>query len=61
MDGRDAIWDHPDLLPTAQDFEDPEGFASNTLDLTALDLGGDSPGDGDSPPEHPEPPKNPET
>lgn len=38
MDGRDAVWDHPDLLPTADDFADPEGFASGTLDLTALGL-----------------------
>jgi putative hydrolase len=45
MDGRDAIWDHPDLLPTAEDFEAPEGFASSALDLTALDLG-DDPRDG---------------
>jgi hypothetical protein len=24
--GRDAIWQHPDLLPTAQDLDDPAGF-----------------------------------
>ena len=26
-DGRDAIWHHPDLLPTAGDLEDPKGFS----------------------------------
>ena len=39
IDGRDAIWDHPDLLPTDSDFSDPDGFASSQLDLTALDFG----------------------
>lgn len=27
--GRDAIWGHPDLLPTDSDFDDPEGFAAH--------------------------------
>ncbi|WP_051476868.1 zinc-dependent metalloprotease [Arthrobacter sp. Br18] len=25
--GRDAIWEHPDLLPTAEDLDDPQGFS----------------------------------
>jgi putative hydrolase len=25
---RDAVWDHPDLLPTAQDLDDPAGYAA---------------------------------
>jgi uncharacterized protein (DUF2342 family) len=25
--GRDAVWGHPDLLPTDADFTDPEAFA----------------------------------
>jgi putative hydrolase len=25
--GRDAIWQHPDLLPTAEDLDDPAGFS----------------------------------
>jgi putative hydrolase len=25
-EGRDALWAHPDLLPTAQDLDDPEAF-----------------------------------
>ncbi len=23
---REAVWDHPDLLPTAEDLDDPEGY-----------------------------------
>ncbi|MDM7831878.1 zinc-dependent metalloprotease [Cellulomonas edaphi] len=25
---RDAVWDHPDLLPTAEDLDDPAGYAT---------------------------------
>ncbi|MEV4626012.1 zinc-dependent metalloprotease [Micromonospora sp. NPDC049523] len=35
--GRDAIWGHPDLLPSGEDFADPEGFARAQLDLDELD------------------------
>ena len=37
--GRDAVWSHPDLLPTAEDFDDPEGFVAGRpeLDTSALD------------------------
>lgn len=31
--GRDALWGHPDLLPTEEDFTDPEGFARRADDL----------------------------
>jgi hypothetical protein len=27
IDGRDGIWKHPDLLPTAEDLDDPQGFS----------------------------------
>jgi putative hydrolase len=27
VSGRDAVWSHPDLLPTADDLDDPLGFA----------------------------------
>ena len=41
IDGRDAVWAHPDLLPTADDLDDPAGFASGAsaapLDLSGLD------------------------
>jgi hypothetical protein len=28
IEGRDAIWHHPDLLPTAEDLDDPLGFSA---------------------------------
>ncbi|WP_336856663.1 zinc-dependent metalloprotease [Sinomonas albida] len=28
VSGRDAIWRHPDLLPTAEDLDDPTGFSA---------------------------------
>jgi putative hydrolase len=28
VDGRDAIWAHPDLVPTDEDLDDPSGFAA---------------------------------
>ena len=41
--GRDALWAHPDLLPTASDLDDPMGFATSekTTDESAdeWDLG----------------------
>lgn len=35
--GRDAVWGHPDLLPTADDFADPVRFATATGDALDLD------------------------
>jgi putative hydrolase len=39
--GRDALWAHPDLLPTAADLEDPDGFVRGSdpsdLDISALE------------------------
>ena len=41
IDGRDAIWSHPDLLPTGDDLDSPADFASGAsstpLDLSGLD------------------------
>jgi putative hydrolase len=39
VEGRDALWDHPDLLPVDEDFADPQAFASpkQDFDLTELD------------------------
>jgi putative hydrolase len=55
--GRDAVWAHPDLLPTADDFDDPDGFVRGRPELDISDLGGDAgedgtgqPGDGQEPP-----------
>jgi putative hydrolase len=46
VDGRDALWAHPDLLPTADDFDDPESFVRGQpeLDTSALE-DNDDPGD----------------
>src|SRR5215472_18686384 len=37
-DGRDALWAHPDLLPTAEDLEDPDSFSRGKpeLDISGL-------------------------
>src|SRR4029077_12433816 len=54
-DGRDAVWAHPDLLPTAEDLDDPEGFVRGRPELDISDLTGE-----DSQPAHeaePEPPR----
>ena len=52
-DGRDAVWAHPDLLPTAEDLDDPSAFVDRrALDLSALE-------DSQAPPEPPEPPEPP--
>jgi len=32
VEGRDALWSHPDLLPSDEDFADPEAFATRTDD-----------------------------
>ena len=40
-EGRDAIWAHPDLMPTSEDLDDPEAFASRDdsggFDMSDLD------------------------
>lgn len=35
--GRDALWGHPDLLPSDDDFADPAAFAQAQLDLGMLE------------------------
>ncbi|MFB7946201.1 zinc-dependent metalloprotease [Kitasatospora phosalacinea] len=45
VEGRDALWSHPDMLPTAADLDDPDGFvhrdtapvAEGGFDFDALD------------------------
>lgn len=34
--GRDAVWSHPDLLPTPADLDDPLGFREHTEEPEAL-------------------------
>jgi len=55
MSGRDAVWAHPDLLPTADDFDDPDGFVRGRpeLDISDLDKPGLSGGPGDGPSDGP--------
>ncbi len=37
IDGRDDLWAHPDLLPTAEDLNDPDGFVHrDEFDLSGL-------------------------
>ncbi len=36
IEGRDATWAHPDLLPTADDFDDPDGFVRGRPDLDII-------------------------
>ena len=44
IDGRDALWSHAELLPTADDLDDPAGFAARgTFDLSELDQAGEAP------------------
>jgi putative hydrolase len=46
VDGRDALWSHPDLLPAADDLENPETFVHGQpeLDISDLEDGDDPPG-----------------
>jgi putative hydrolase len=46
VEGRDAVWGHPDLLPSDEDFADPQRFAQASLDFGDL-------GDLDDPPPAP--------
>ncbi len=38
VEGREAVWAHPDLMPSAADLEHPEGFASVSEALGDLDM-----------------------
>jgi putative hydrolase len=40
-DGRDALWAHPDLLPTSEDLKDPDAFLNGSGDLDISDLEND--------------------
>ena len=45
IDGRDALWAHPDLLPTADDLENPDTFVRGQPDFDISDL--ENPDDSD--------------
>jgi len=56
-DGRDALWAHPDLLPTSDDLENPDAFLSGSTDITDitdLDISDLEEGGGGQPGEEPE-------
>jgi putative hydrolase len=57
VDGRDAVWAHPDLMPTAEDLEDPDGFVRGGPELEVPDLDAEEPGSADEPDGPEEPPK----
>jgi putative hydrolase len=44
--GRDAVWAHPDLLPTTDDLEDPDSFIHGKPDFDISDLSGASGNEG---------------
>jgi putative hydrolase len=46
IDGRDALWSHPDLLPASDDLENPDSFVHGQpeLDISDLEDGDDRPG-----------------
>ncbi len=37
VEGRDAVWTHPDLLPTSADLDDPLGFVESAREQPAAD------------------------
>ncbi len=47
IDGRDALWAHPDLLPAADDLENPDTFVHGQPELDISDLEDDGGSDGD--------------
>src|SRR5215813_6509506 len=51
IDGRDALWAHPDLLPTADDLENPDGFVRGRPELDLSDLTGEDESGPNSPDE----------
>lgn len=50
-EGRDAVWAHPDLMPSADDLADPDAYLTRDeqLDVSALDDLGDAPASEDAP------------
>ena len=59
LEGRDALWAHPDLLPTADDLENPEAFLRGNTDIDMADfedaVAGERPAEGTQPADGEEP------
>ncbi|WP_369212415.1 zinc-dependent metalloprotease [Streptomyces flavofungini] len=53
VDGRDDLWEHPDMLPTASDLDDPDGFVHREqMDFSELDkMLGEAAGGGSAKPD----------
>jgi putative hydrolase len=60
-DARDAVWQHPDLLPSAEDLDDPAGFIDSVIGgdtsgideaIAKLEEGSDSDGPADGADDH---------
>jgi putative hydrolase len=51
IDGRDAVWAHPDLVPSAADLDDPAAFvqggSTDAFDLSSLEDAGPAPSGSD--------------
>ena len=45
MEGRDQVWSHPDLIPTADDLDNPDAFVHGTPELDLSDLDDEGPAD----------------
>jgi hypothetical protein len=48
MDSRDSVWGHPDLMPTADDLDDPADYVRRVgaeFTLPELGDGAEAPGD----------------
>jgi putative hydrolase len=56
VSGRDEIWAHPDLLPTTEDFDDPDGFVRGRPELDISDLDPDGPAEAADPDPAPQDP-----
>ena len=54
VDERDALWAHPDLLPTADDFDNPDGFVRGRPEIDISDLESAAAGKSGASPEAPE-------
>jgi putative hydrolase len=59
--GRDALWGHPDLLPSSDDFANPDAYAQSQLDLGGLEGFPDDLSSLDDTPAGPEEPTDPDT
>nr|WP_279340748.1 zinc-dependent metalloprotease [Sphaerisporangium perillae] len=44
IEGRDGVWSHPDLMPTASDLDDPEAFVRGEAKFDLSDFEGQAPG-----------------